>query len=91
MDGFKNVRTRLGDPTPVNFDLQKIATARIAKEAQAKNGKVKCRPAYGPLLTTLSDPVESVRKQATRALASLSSRLIRCATMRRVNLGFVMM
>src|SRR5437588_11877345 len=50
------------------------AVEELAKEAQAKNGKVKCRPAYGPLLTTLSDPVESVRKQATRALASLSSR-----------------
>ena len=25
MDGVNGVRTRLGDPTPVNFDLQKIA------------------------------------------------------------------
>src|SRR5437763_6313439 len=25
MDGVNNVRTRLGDPTPVNFDLAKIA------------------------------------------------------------------
>ena len=25
MDGVNGVRTRLGDPTPVNFDLQKLA------------------------------------------------------------------
>ena len=35
MDGVNNVRTRLGDPTPINFDLQKIAAARNAKAAQA--------------------------------------------------------
>jgi len=35
MDGVNGVRTRLGDPTPVNFDLQKIAAARNAKAAQA--------------------------------------------------------
>ena len=34
MDGVNNVRTRLGDPTPVNFDLQKIANARKAQQAQ---------------------------------------------------------
>ncbi|MBS1857921.1 MAG: tetratricopeptide repeat protein [Acidobacteria bacterium] len=34
MDGVNNVRTRLGDPIPVNFDLQKIAAARNAKAAQ---------------------------------------------------------
>ena len=34
MDGVNNVRTRLGDPTPVNFDLQKIAAARNAQAAQ---------------------------------------------------------
>src|SRR3954452_4684683 len=28
MDGVNNIRTRLGDPTAVNFDLQKIANAR---------------------------------------------------------------
>jgi len=36
MDGVNGVRTRLGDPTPVNFDLQKIAAARNAKQAQAQ-------------------------------------------------------
>jgi len=36
MDGFNNVRTRLGDPTPVNFDLQKVASAKAAKQAQAQ-------------------------------------------------------
>jgi len=35
MDGVKNVRTRLGDPVPINFDLQKLAVARTAKQAQA--------------------------------------------------------
>jgi tetratricopeptide (TPR) repeat protein len=36
VDGVNNIRTRLGDPTPVNFDLQKIANARAAKQAQAQ-------------------------------------------------------
>src|SRR5882724_3492948 len=36
MDGVNSVRTRLGDPTPINFDLQKIAAARAAKQAQAQ-------------------------------------------------------
>ena len=35
MDGVNGVRTRLGDPTPVNFDLQKIAQTRAAQQAQA--------------------------------------------------------
>src|SRR5664279_4619155 len=35
MDGMNGVRTRLGDPTPVNFDLQKIAKAHAAQAAQA--------------------------------------------------------
>src|SRR5262245_1547456 len=34
MDGVNNIKTRLGDPTPVNFDLQKIASARAAQQAQ---------------------------------------------------------
>jgi len=34
MDGVNGVRTRLGDPTPVNFDLQKIASARKAQASQ---------------------------------------------------------
>uniref|UniRef100_Q01SP0 TPR repeat-containing protein n=1 Tax=Solibacter usitatus (strain Ellin6076) TaxID=234267 RepID=Q01SP0_SOLUE len=35
MDGVNGVRTRLGDPTPVNFDLQKIAQQNAAKAASA--------------------------------------------------------
>jgi tetratricopeptide (TPR) repeat protein len=35
MDGVNGVRTRLGDPTPVNFDLQKLAQQNAAKAAQA--------------------------------------------------------
>jgi Tfp pilus assembly protein PilF len=34
MDGANNVKTRLGDPTPVNFDLQKVAASRSAQQAQ---------------------------------------------------------
>src|SRR5215467_8952750 len=34
VDGVNNIKTRLGDPTPVNFDLQKIASARAAQQAQ---------------------------------------------------------
>ena len=38
MDIVKGVRTRLGDPTPVNFDLQKIAQANAARQAAAASG-----------------------------------------------------
>src|SRR5215813_13191630 len=39
MDKVSNVRTRLGDPTPVNFDLQQVvAKAAAAKQAQANAG-----------------------------------------------------
>src|SRR5438270_9464187 len=31
MDTVNGVRTRLGDPVPVNFDLQKLAQQRAAK------------------------------------------------------------
>src|SRR5204862_2178696 len=34
MDGVNGVRTRLGDPTPGNFDLQKIAQKKAAQNAQ---------------------------------------------------------
>ena len=34
VDGVNNIKTRLGDPTPVNFDLQKIASAKAAQQAQ---------------------------------------------------------
>jgi tetratricopeptide (TPR) repeat protein len=33
-DGVNGVRTRLGDPTPVNFDLQKLVKQRAAQNAQ---------------------------------------------------------
>jgi tetratricopeptide (TPR) repeat protein len=38
MDNVNGVKTRLGDPTPVNFDLQKIAQAAAARQAQAASG-----------------------------------------------------
>ncbi|HLJ53904.1 MAG TPA: HEAT repeat domain-containing protein, partial [Chthonomonadaceae bacterium] len=50
------------------------AAEALAKEVQAKGGKAACRPAYGALVGALGDPVESVRKQALRALASLSAK-----------------
>jgi len=38
MDAVNNVRTRLGDPTPVNFDLQKIAQRRAQMNQAAQSG-----------------------------------------------------
>jgi tetratricopeptide (TPR) repeat protein len=40
MDAVNNVRTRLGDPVPVNFDLQKLAKTRsqVNQAAQAAAG-----------------------------------------------------
>src|SRR4051794_2854158 len=35
MDGVNGVRTRLGDPTPINFDLHKVAEQRAAQAAAA--------------------------------------------------------
>src|SRR6185436_16577962 len=37
VDGVKGVRTRLGDPTPVNFDLQKVAQQRASQQAAINN------------------------------------------------------
>ena len=34
VDGVNGVRSKLGDPTPVNFDLQKVAKERAAQQAQ---------------------------------------------------------
>src|ERR1700747_995673 len=38
MDKMNGVKTRLGDPTPINFDLQQIAKAAAAKQAQMTAG-----------------------------------------------------
>ncbi len=38
MDTVKGVRTRLGDPTPVNFDLQRIKMRRDAMQKAAQQG-----------------------------------------------------
>ena len=35
MDGVNGVRSKLGDPTPVNFDLQKVAQERAAQQSRA--------------------------------------------------------
>lgn len=40
MDTMKGVRTRLGDPLPINFDLSKMAAQRKAMEQAASTGKV---------------------------------------------------
>lgn len=40
VDTVKGVRTRLGDPLPVNFDLAKMASQRKAMEQAASSGQV---------------------------------------------------
>ena len=40
VDTVKNVRTRMGDPLPVNFDLSKMANQRKAMEQAISTGKV---------------------------------------------------
>ena len=40
MDVVKNVRTRMGDPLPINFDLSKMAEKRKAMEQAVSTGKV---------------------------------------------------
>lgn len=40
VDTRKNVRTRLGDPLPVNFDLQALARKRQAMQKAAEAGKL---------------------------------------------------
>ena len=40
VDTVKGVRTRLGDPLPVNFDLSRMANQRKAMEQAAATGKV---------------------------------------------------
>lgn len=40
MDTVKGVRTRLGDPLPINFDLSKMAAQRKAMEQAAATGQV---------------------------------------------------
>lgn len=40
MDTMKGVRTRLGDPLPINFDLSKMAAQRKAMEQAAATGNV---------------------------------------------------
>jgi tetratricopeptide (TPR) repeat protein len=40
VDSVRGVRTRLGDPLPVNFDLSRIAAQRKAMEQAAQTGQV---------------------------------------------------
>ena len=40
MDTVKGVRTRMGDPLPINFDLSKMAEKRKAMEQAVSTGKV---------------------------------------------------
>ena len=40
LDTVKGVRTRLGDPLPINFDLSKVANQRKAMEQAVSTGKV---------------------------------------------------
>ncbi len=45
VDAVNGVRTRLGDPTPINFDLQKIAKQRAAQNAQMQAAAAGTAPA----------------------------------------------
>src|SRR5215471_10586491 len=45
VDGANNVKTRLGDPTEVPFDLQKVAQAKAAKTAQMQQAAAGQGPA----------------------------------------------
>ena len=40
VDTVKGVRTRLGDPLPVNFDLQKMAQKQVAMQKAAETGTI---------------------------------------------------
>ncbi|MDX2180119.1 MAG: tetratricopeptide repeat protein [Bryobacteraceae bacterium] len=40
VDKVGNVRTRLGDPLPINFDLQQMASRRQAMQAAAQTGQM---------------------------------------------------
>jgi tetratricopeptide (TPR) repeat protein len=44
-DGVNGVRTRLGDPTPVNFDLHQVAQKRAAQNAQMQAAAAGTAPA----------------------------------------------
>jgi len=63
MDGVNGVKTRLGDPTPVNFDLQKIAATRNAKSAQQQSQQAQA--ASGQPLT--EKEAKSMTKQQKEA------------------------
>jgi len=51
MDGVNGVRTRLGDPTPVNFDLQKLAASRQANNAKMNAAAAAAASGQGSGLT----------------------------------------
>ena len=51
MDGVNGVRTKLGDPTPINFDLQKVAASRAAKNAQIDQAAAAAASGQAPALS----------------------------------------
>ena len=51
MDGVKGVRTRLGDPTPVNFDLQKVAQQRASQQAAINSAAQAAASGQAPALS----------------------------------------
>ena len=68
MDTVKNVRTRMGDPLPVNFDLSKMATKRKEMEQAMTTGKV-----TEEMSREMSkEQKEALEKQAKERSASLA-------------------
>jgi tetratricopeptide (TPR) repeat protein len=51
MDGVNGVRTRLGDPTPINFDLQALAKKRTTQNAQMNAAAAAAASGQAPALS----------------------------------------
>jgi tetratricopeptide (TPR) repeat protein len=62
MDGVNGVRSKMGDPTPVNFDLQKIAQARTAN-----NAKMQAAAASGTAPALSKEQERSMTKEQKEA------------------------
>jgi tetratricopeptide (TPR) repeat protein len=68
MDTVKGVRTRLGDPLPVNFDLSKMAAQRKAMEQAASTGKV-TEEMSREMSKEQKDALEKAAKERAAAMA----------------------
>lgn len=68
MDTVKGVRTRLGDPLPVNFDLSKVAAQRAAMEKAAATGQV-TEEMSREMSKEQKEALEKAAKERAQALA----------------------